>query len=86
MEDKHPTFLGKRLPNGIEGEPTRCFLSLGAASSGDGARNTYGVMICRQCHNTVHSIASNEVLALQPPGVGIMGRKSTIEPLSKQLL
>jgi len=52
-KDKHPTFLGKRLPNGVEGEPTRWFL------------NKYGVMICRQCHNTVHSIASNEVLALQ---------------------
>lgn len=52
-KDKHPTYLGKRLPNGIEGEPTRYFL------------NSYGLMICRQCHNTVHSIASNEVLAAQ---------------------
>ena len=40
----------------VEGEPTRWFL------------NKYGVMICRQCHNTVHSIASNEVLALQRLG------------------
>lgn len=52
-KDKHPTYLGKRLPNGIEGEPTRYFL------------NSYGLMICRQCHNTVHNIASNEVLAAQ---------------------
>ena len=28
-------------------------------------RNAYGLMICRQCHNTVHNIASNEVLASQ---------------------
>eukprot|EP00439_Symbiodinium_sp_Y106_P024258 s2210_g2.t4 len=52
-KDKHPTYLGKRLPNGVEGEPSRSFL------------NSYGLMICRQCHNTVHSIASNEVLAIQ---------------------
>ncbi|CAE7569757.1 yisB [Symbiodinium sp. CCMP2456] len=52
-KDKHPTYLGKRLPNGVEGEPTRSFL------------NSYGLMICRQCHNTVHSIASNEVLAIE---------------------
>jgi len=52
-KDKHPTYMGKRLPRGIEGEPTRHFL------------NRYGLMICRQCHSTVHRIASNEVLALE---------------------
>ncbi|CAE8714559.1 unnamed protein product, partial [Polarella glacialis] len=49
-KDKHPTYLGRRLPKGIEGEPTRGFL------------NSYGLMICRPCHNTVHRLASNEVL------------------------
>eukprot|EP00933_Yihiella_yeosuensis_P052383 TRINITY_DN50447_c0_g1_i1.p1 TRINITY_DN50447_c0_g1~~TRINITY_DN50447_c0_g1_i1.p1 ORF type:complete len:450 (-),score=113.08 TRINITY_DN50447_c0_g1_i1:91-1389(-) len=52
-KDVHPTYLGKRLPRGIEGEPTRGFL------------NTYGLMICRHCHSTVHRIASNNVLAVE---------------------
>lgn len=50
-KDTHPTYLKKRLPAGIEGEPTRSFL------------NTYGTMVCRQCHSYIHSLASNEVLA-----------------------
>ena len=40
-KDVHATYLKKRLPRGIEGEPTRGFL------------NTYGSMICRKCHNMV---------------------------------
>eukprot|EP00811_Abedinium_folium_P003018 NODE_12779_length_1204_cov_11.697307.p1 GENE.NODE_12779_length_1204_cov_11.697307~~NODE_12779_length_1204_cov_11.697307.p1 ORF type:complete len:375 (+),score=117.74 NODE_12779_length_1204_cov_11.697307:124-1125(+) len=52
-KDRHSAYLGKRLPKGIEGEPTRVFL------------NSYGVTICRCCHNMVHSIASNELLATQ---------------------
>lgn len=50
-KDVHPTYLKKRLPPGVEGEPTRHFL------------NTHGTMICRQCHNFVHHLASNDVLA-----------------------
>mmetsp|Transcript_71158 Transcript_71158/g.230305 ORF Transcript_71158/g.230305 Transcript_71158/m.230305 type:complete len:416 (-) Transcript_71158:80-1327(-) len=50
-KDTHPTYLKKRLPRGIEGEPTRHFL------------NTYGTMVCRKCHSMVHSLASNAVLA-----------------------
>jgi len=50
-KDAHSTYLKKRLPPGIEGEPTRHFL------------NTYGTMICRQCHSFVHRIAPNSELA-----------------------
>jgi hypothetical protein len=50
-KDTHPTYLKKRLPAGIEGEPTRSFL------------NTYGTMVCGACHGYIHSLASNEVLA-----------------------
>lgn len=50
-KDAHPTYLKKRLPPGVEGEPTRGFL------------NTYGTMVCRQCHSFVHRLAPNEVLA-----------------------
>lgn len=50
-KDTHPTYLKKRLPAGIEGEPTRHFL------------NSYGTMVCRHCHAYVHRLASNEVLA-----------------------
>jgi len=50
-KDTHPTYVKKRLPRGIEGEPTRGFL------------NSYGTMICRRCHNMVHSLASNTILA-----------------------
>ncbi|CAK0838982.1 unnamed protein product [Prorocentrum cordatum] len=55
-KDVHPTYLGKRLPRGVEAPcacPTRAFL------------NTYGLMICRPCHNTVHKIADNGVLATE---------------------
>lgn len=52
-KDTHPTYLKKRLPRGIEGEPTRGFL------------NGYGLMICRKCHNMVHRLASNSVLAVE---------------------
>lgn len=50
-KDTHPTYIKRRLPPGIEGQPTRHFL------------NSYGLMICRQCHSYVHRLASNEVLA-----------------------
>merc|ERR1740121_298980 len=50
-KDVHPTYLKKRLPAGIEGEPTRHFL------------NTHGAMLCRKCHSFVHHLASNDVLA-----------------------
>eukprot|EP00448_Togula_jolla_P022916 CAMPEP_0170583338 /NCGR_PEP_ID=MMETSP0224-20130122/8077_1 /TAXON_ID=285029 /ORGANISM="Togula jolla, Strain CCCM 725" /LENGTH=416 /DNA_ID=CAMNT_0010906649 /DNA_START=50 /DNA_END=1297 /DNA_ORIENTATION=+ len=52
-KDTHSRYLGKRLPPGIVGEPTRHFL------------NSHGTMICRQCHNTVHRSASNDVLAAE---------------------
>mmetsp|Transcript_136269 Transcript_136269/g.240285 ORF Transcript_136269/g.240285 Transcript_136269/m.240285 type:complete len:428 (+) Transcript_136269:37-1320(+) len=52
-KDTHPTYLKKRLPRGIEGEPTRGFL------------NSYGLMICRKCHNMVHLLASNSTLAIE---------------------
>lgn len=47
----HSKYIGKRLPPGIEGEPTRIFL------------NGYGTMICRHCHNAVHQAETNAVLA-----------------------
>jgi len=50
-KDVHPTYLKKRLPPGINGEPTRGFL------------NTYGTMICKHCHSFVHRLAPNDVLA-----------------------
>lgn len=50
-KDTHSTYLKRRLPPGIEGEPTRQFL------------NSYGTMICRHCHSFVHSIAPNTELA-----------------------
>mmetsp|Transcript_29519 Transcript_29519/g.68074 ORF Transcript_29519/g.68074 Transcript_29519/m.68074 type:complete len:302 (-) Transcript_29519:121-1026(-) len=50
-KDTHPTYLKKRLPSGVQGEPTRIFL------------NSYGIMVCRQCHSYVHRLAPNEVLA-----------------------
>merc|ERR1719502_2272581 len=53
-KDTHPTYLkrpGQLASVGIEGEPSRGFL------------NTYGTMVCRQCHSHIHSLASNEVLA-----------------------
>merc|ERR1712083_1213466 len=50
-KDTHPTYLKKRLPSGVEGEPTRSFL------------NSYGTMVCRACHSFIHHLATNEVLA-----------------------
>mmetsp|Transcript_40997 Transcript_40997/g.118701 ORF Transcript_40997/g.118701 Transcript_40997/m.118701 type:complete len:304 (+) Transcript_40997:96-1007(+) len=50
-KDVHPTYLKKRLPAGVSGEPTRSFL------------NSYGTMLCRQCHSYVHRLAPNTVLA-----------------------
>eukprot|EP00928_Gymnodinium_smaydae_P020383 TRINITY_DN17878_c0_g1_i1.p1 TRINITY_DN17878_c0_g1~~TRINITY_DN17878_c0_g1_i1.p1 ORF type:complete len:309 (+),score=58.07 TRINITY_DN17878_c0_g1_i1:55-927(+) len=50
-KDVHAFYLKKRLPSGIAGEPTRQFL------------NSYGTMICRQCHSFVHRLAPNEDLA-----------------------
>jgi hypothetical protein len=50
-KDVHATYLKKKLPPGIEGEPTRHFL------------NSYGTMVCRQCHAFVHRLADNSVLA-----------------------
>merc|ERR1719487_543777 len=53
-KDTHPTYLGKQsqlASVGIEGEPTRGFL------------NTYGTMVCSQCHSHIHSLASNVILA-----------------------
>jgi len=57
-KDTHTTYLKKRLPTGIEGEPTRHFL------------NQYGTMICRQCHSYVHRIADNHTLAKEYNTVG----------------
>jgi hypothetical protein len=53
-KDTHPTYLNKpsQLASaGVVGEPTRCFL------------NTYGTMVCSQCHSNIHKIAPNPVLA-----------------------
>lgn len=53
-KDTHPTYLkrpGQLASIGIEGEPSRGFL------------NTYGTMVCRQCHSHIHSLASNDALA-----------------------
>lgn len=50
-KDVHTTYLKKRLPAGVEGEPTRQFL------------NSYGTMVCRQCHSFVHRLAPNDALA-----------------------
>jgi len=53
-KDTHPTYLGKpgQLASiGIEGEPSRGFL------------NTYGTMVCGQCHSNIHRLAPNHVLA-----------------------
>eukprot|EP00927_Polykrikos_kofoidii_P050476 TRINITY_DN44392_c0_g1_i1.p1 TRINITY_DN44392_c0_g1~~TRINITY_DN44392_c0_g1_i1.p1 ORF type:complete len:438 (+),score=90.84 TRINITY_DN44392_c0_g1_i1:25-1314(+) len=52
-KDTHRKYVGKRLPPGVEGEPTRCFL------------NRHGTMICRSCHSMVHSMASNETLGAE---------------------
>lgn len=49
--ETHGRYLGKALPAGIDGEPTRKFLG------------EYGVLVCRPCHSHVHSLASNEDLA-----------------------
>jgi hypothetical protein len=53
-KDTHPTYINKPSQLacvGIQGEPSRGFL------------NTYGTMVCRQCHSHIHSLASNVVLA-----------------------
>jgi len=53
-KDTHPTYLKSQsqlASVGIEGEPSRGFL------------NTYGTMVCRQCHSHIHSLATNQVLA-----------------------
>lgn len=52
-KDTHSRYLGKRLPHGVDGEPTRHFL------------NSHGTMICRQCHNMVHKTETNDVLAAE---------------------
>eukprot|EP00929_Paragymnodinium_shiwhaense_P088218 TRINITY_DN4849_c0_g1_i1.p1 TRINITY_DN4849_c0_g1~~TRINITY_DN4849_c0_g1_i1.p1 ORF type:complete len:435 (-),score=154.54 TRINITY_DN4849_c0_g1_i1:120-1424(-) len=52
-KDTHRKYIGKRLPAGVEGEPTRWFL------------NKHGTMICRPCHNTVHHFATNDVLGAE---------------------
>lgn len=52
-KDTHRKYIGKKLPKGVEGEPTRWFL------------NTHGTMICRSCHSTVHHFASNDVLGAE---------------------
>jgi len=50
-KDVHATYLKKRLPPGIDGEPTRGFL------------NSYGTMVCRHCHSFIHRLAPNPELA-----------------------
>lgn len=53
-KDTHPTYLNKpsQLASaGVKGEPSRSFL------------NTYGTMVCSQCHSYIHEIAPNTVLA-----------------------
>merc|ERR1712232_54917 len=53
-KDTHPTYMNKpsQLASvGVKGEPTRSFL------------NTYGTMVCSQCHSNIHKIAPNPVLA-----------------------
>mmetsp|Transcript_79414 Transcript_79414/g.256714 ORF Transcript_79414/g.256714 Transcript_79414/m.256714 type:complete len:166 (-) Transcript_79414:51-548(-) len=50
-KDVHATYLKKRLPPGIDGEPTKLFL------------NSYGTMVCRQCHAFIHRLVPNPELA-----------------------
>jgi len=50
-KETHGRFLGKALPVGVRGEPTRLFLG------------SYGMSICRPCHTHLHRIASNDELA-----------------------
>ncbi|CAK0868844.1 unnamed protein product [Prorocentrum cordatum] len=53
-KDTHPTYLNKpsQLASaGVKGEPSRSFL------------NTYGTMVCSQCHSYIHKIAPNTGLA-----------------------
>lgn len=53
-KDTHPTYLNKPAQlacAGVRGEPSRSFL------------NTYGTMVCSQCHSYIHEIAPNTVLA-----------------------
>jgi len=66
-KDTHSTYLKKRLPPGIEGEPTRHFL------------NQYGTMICRKCHYFVHNIADNHTLAKEYNTVGKIMAHPTIQ-------
>lgn len=47
----HGRFVGKALPAGIRGEPTRAFLG------------SYGMELCRACHTHLHRVASNDELA-----------------------
>ncbi len=49
--DTHARYVGKRLPDGIEGEPTKHFLS------------HHGAWLCRLCHSFVHRFAPNSELA-----------------------
>ena len=49
--DTHARYLGKCLPQGVLGEPTKLFL------------HSYGAWLCRPCHNFIHSFASNVTLA-----------------------
>jgi len=59
-KETHGRYLGKALPSGVaeaaaaggaDAQPTRYFL------------NSYGSMLCRFCHSTVHRLAPNAVLA-----------------------
>merc|ERR1711972_1079655 len=50
-KETHHTYLNKRLPPGITGEPTSNFL------------NRYGTMVCKQCHGYIHRLGSNAFLA-----------------------
>ena len=55
-KETHHRYVGKCLPEGLldavpDAEPTRIFL------------NSYGAMLCRPCHSTVHKFAPNGVLA-----------------------
>jgi hypothetical protein len=49
--DTHAKYVGKALPAGVAGEPSRLFLG------------TYGMLLCRPCHSHVHRVASNNELA-----------------------
>merc|ERR1712176_1061952 len=47
----HVSFIGKKLPEGITGEPTKNFLQ------------SHGCRMCQQCHNVVHNVGTDMEMA-----------------------